>query len=106
MSQLVETERKLPSKWEVTALIWVAYFLNQADRQVFNVVLPQIRDGLGLTDSDMGLIATAFNLFYAVLVPLGGIIGDRYSRKWILTLCILFWSIATMFTGWATGLIS
>ncbi len=106
MSQVVEQQRKLPSKWEVTALIWVAYFLNQADRQVFNVVLPQIRDGLGLTDSDMGLIATAFNLFYAVLVPLGGIIGDRYSRKWILTLCILFWSIATMFTGWATGLIS
>ena len=97
--------KKLPNKWEVTALIWVAYFLNQADRQVFNVVLPQIRDGLNLTDSDMGLIATAFNLFYAVLVPLGGIIGDRYSRKWILTLCILFWSAATMFTGLATGLV-
>lgn len=96
----------LPSKWEVTILIWVAYFLNQADRQVFNVVLPQIRDSLHLTDSDMGLIATAFNLFYAILVPLGGILGDRYSRKWILTLCILFWSAATMFTGLATGLVS
>lgn len=106
MIQLSEKQKFFPSKWEVTALIWVAYFLNQADRQVFNVVLPQIRDGLGLTDSDMGLIATAFNLFYAVLVPLGGILGDRYSRKWILTLCILFWSVATMFTGWATGLIS
>ncbi len=106
MNQLTKKSSFLPSKWEVTALIWVAYFLNQADRQVFNVVLPQIRDGLGLSDSDMGLIATAFNLFYAVLVPLGGILGDRYSRKWILTLCILFWSIATMFTGWATGLIS
>lgn len=106
METTVTKKKFLPSKWEVTALIWIAYFLNQADRQVFNVVLPQIRDGLGLTDSDMGLIATAFNLFYAVLVPLGGIIGDRYSRKWILTLCILFWSVATMFTGWATGLIS
>ena len=106
MNQLTKKSSFPPSKWEVTALIWMAYFLNQADRQVFNVVLPQIRDGLGLTDSDMGLIATAFNLFYAVLVPLGGILGDRYSRKWILTLCILFWSVATMFTGWATGLIS
>ena len=27
-------------KWEVLALLWVAYLLNQADRQVFNVVLP------------------------------------------------------------------
>ena len=107
MSQISTDKSKwLPSKWEVTALICVAYFLNQADRQVFNVLLPQIRDGLHLTDSDMGLIAMAFNLFYAILVPLGGILGDRYSRKWILTLCILFWSVATMFTGWATGLIS
>ena len=106
MTQLTKKTSLLPSKWEVTALIWGAYFLNQADRQVFNVVLPQIRDGLNLTDDDMGLIATAFNLFYAILVPLGGILGDRYSRKWILTLCILFWSVATMFTGWATGLIS
>ena len=106
MEKTLERSKFLPSKWEVTVLMWVAYFLNQADRQVFNVVLPQIRDGLGLTDSDMGLIATAFNLFYAVLVPLGGILGDRFSRKWILTLCILFWSVATMFTGWATGLVS
>ena len=96
----------LPSKWEVTALIWVAYLLNQADRQVFNVLLTDIQQDLGLTLEQMGHIGLAFNICYAVLVPIGGIIGDRYSRKWILTLCILFWSIATMFTGWATGLIS
>ena len=35
-------------KWEVLALLWVAYLLNQADRQVFNTVLPAIRDSLGL----------------------------------------------------------
>ena len=52
-------------KWEVLALLWVAYLLNQADRQVFNTVLPAIRDSLGLTDTSVGLIATVFNLFYA-----------------------------------------
>ena len=36
-------------KWEVLALLWVAYLLNQADRQVFNVVLPLIREDLGST---------------------------------------------------------
>lgn len=49
-------------------LLWVAYLLNQADRQVFNVVLPLIREDLGLSDVAVGTIATAFNLFYAVLV--------------------------------------
>ena len=90
-------------KWEVLALLWVAYLLNQADRQVFNVVLPLIREDLGLSDVAIGSIATIFNLFYAVLVPIGGLVGDRFSRKWIVTGSILFWSVATMFTGLCNG---
>ena len=90
-------------KWEVLALLWMAYLLNQADRQVFNTVLPAIRDTLNLTDTSVGLIATIFNLCYACMVPLGGWAGDRFSRKWVTTISILFWSVATMFTGLATG---
>jgi len=90
-------------KWEVLLLLWMAYLLNQADRQVFNTVLPAIRDALNLTDTSIGLIATIFNLCYAVMVPLGGWVGDKFSRKWVVTIAILFWSVATMFTGLATG---
>ena len=74
-------------KWEVLALLWVAYLLNQADRQVFNVVLPLIREDLGLSDVAIGSIATVFNLFYAVL--------DREERrvgKECLRLCRSRWS--------------
>ena len=92
-------------KWEVLLLLWMAYLLNQADRQVFNTVLPAIRDALNLTDTSIGLIATIFNLCYAVMVPLGGWVGDKFSRKWVVTIAILFWSVATMFTGRATGVI-
>jgi MFS family permease len=90
-------------KWEVLALLWVAYLLNQGDRQVFNSVLPLIRDSLSLTDTSVSLIAVFFNLFYAAMVPIGGWMGDRFSRKWVTTLSILFWSVATMFTGLANG---
>ena len=90
-------------KWEVLALLWVAYLLNQGDRQVFNSVLPQIRDSLALTDTSVSLIAVFFNLFYAAMVPIGGWVGDKFSRKWVTTLSILFWSVATMFTGLANG---
>ena len=70
-------------KWEVLILLWMAYLLNQADRQVFNTVLPAIRDTLNLTDTSIGLIATIFNLCYALMVPLGGWAGDKFSRKWV-----------------------
>ena len=92
-------------KWEVLALLWVAFFLNQADRQVFNVVLPLIKDDLHLSDLQIGSIATAFNLVYALLVPLAGYVGDIFSKKWIVSLSILFWSIATMFTGLSNGVL-
>ena len=92
-------------KWEVLLLLWMAYLLNQADRQVFNTVLPAIRDTLNLTDTSIGLIATIFNLCYALMVPLGGLAGDKFSRKWVVTIAILFWSVATMFTGLATGVV-
>ena len=92
-------------KWEVLMLLWMAYLLNQADRQVFNTVLPAIRDALNLTDTSIGLIATIFNLCYAFMVPMGGWVGDKFSRKWVVTIAILFWSVATMFTGLATGVI-
>lgn len=96
--------RKSPNyKWEVLGLLWVAFLLNQADRQVFNVVLPLIREDLGLSDVAVGSIATIFNLFYALLVPIGGLVGDRLSRKWIVTASVLFWSVATMFTGLCNG---
>lgn len=90
-------------KWEVLLLLWMAYLLNQGDRQVFNTVLPSIREALNLTDTSVGLIATIFNLFYACMVPIGGWAGDRFSRKWVVTISILFWSIATMLTGLANG---
>lgn len=90
-------------KWEVLLILWMAYLLNQGDRQVFNTVLPAIRDALDLTDTSVGLIATIFNLFYAAMVPIGGWAGDRFSRKWVTTASIIFWSVATMFTGLATS---
>ena len=90
-------------KWEVLLLLWMAYLLNQGDRQVFNTVLPAIRDSLSLTDTSIGWIATIFNLFYACCVPFGGWVGDRFSKKWVVTIAILFWSVATMFTGLANG---
>ena len=37
------------------------------------------------------------------MVPIGGWFGDRFSRKWVTTLSILFWSVATMLTGLANG---
>ena len=92
-------------KWEVVLLLWFAYFLNQGDRAVFGAVLPHIQNFLGASDATMGLIATCFNVFFALTVPFAGFFADRMSRKKIIIFSIALFSVATMFTGLANSVI-
>ena len=92
-------------KWEIIFLLWVAYFLNQADRQVFNTVLPHIQEYLGATDVTMGLISTCFNIFFACTVPFAGYFADRLSRSKIIIFSVALFSVATMFTGYASTVV-
>ena len=92
-------------KWEIIFLLWVAYFLNQADRQVFNTVLPHIQEYLGATDATMGPISTCFNLFFACTVPFAGYFADRLSRSKIIIFSVALFSVATMFTGYASTVV-
>jgi MFS family permease len=92
-------------KWELVGWLWLAYFLNQGDRQIYNAVLPLIRADLGASDVQLGLVATLFTLFYGVLVPVAGVLGDRWSRKWIICASLLVFSAGTLLTGLAGGLV-
>lgn len=95
----------VPYKWELVILLWIAFFFNQADRQIFNVVLPMIRDDLNLTDADMGLVASVLTLIYGLLVPVAGLLGDKISKKKIIIISLVVWSGATLLTGISTTLI-
>ena len=93
-----------PYKWELVFWLFIAFFFNQADRQIFNVLLLEIQTDLGLTSSQMGLVGTALLLVNGILLPVAGILGDRLSKKWIIVLALLLWSTATMLTGLSAGL--
>jgi sugar phosphate permease len=95
----------LTYKWEMILLLWLAFFFNQADRQIFNVVLPAIRSDLNLADSDMGLVASILILVYGILVPVAGYVGDRSNKKYVLMFSLLIWSTSTLFSGMSTMLV-
>ena len=101
----MSAEQKKPYRWELLIILWFAFFLNQADRQIFNVTLPLIRGDIKLTDAEFGLIAASLIWTYGLLVPIAGFLGDIFPRRNILAFCIMFWSISTFFTGFATGLL-
>ncbi|QNN21902.1 MFS transporter [Planctomycetales bacterium ZRK34] len=93
-------------KWELLVLLWIAFFLHQADRQIFNNVAPLIMEDLGLSKVQFGIVATVFTAVYGVMVPIAGYAGDALRRKWVVMGSLLVFSLATLLTGFATGLIT
>lgn len=91
--------------WELIVLLWLVFFFNQADRQIFNVILPNIKAALKLTDAELGLIASVFIWAIGLCVPLSGYIGDVFSKKKVIIFSLLLWSAATFFTGLSAGLV-
>ncbi len=96
--------RPIHYRWELLLLLFFTYFLHQADRAIFGIVLPSIKSDLKLTDTEIGVSGTVLFLVLAIMVPVGGVLGDRLSKKWIITGSLIFWSISTMLTGISRGL--
>src|SRR5215217_3492269 len=91
--------------WELIVLLWMVFFFNQADRQIFNVILPEIKEALKLTDAQLGMIASVFIWAIGLCVPLSGYVGDVFSKKKVIIFSLLLWSTATFFTGLSAGLV-
>jgi len=91
-------------KWIMLALLSCAFFFHQADRVLFGLLTIPIQDELHLTDLQIGWINTSLFCTLAITTPLAGFLGDRFSRKWIITVSLLFWSLMTACTGFVGGM--
>jgi hypothetical protein len=89
--------------WVVLALFWVCYFLNHADRQILFSVFPLVKQELGLSNTQLGLLGSSFQWIYAILVPFAGLLGDSISRKNIILSALLVWSATTVCSGLVSG---
>ena len=91
-------------RWELLGLLCCAFFLHQGDRAIYGVVLSSIQADLKLTDAELGKVGTVLFAVMALMMPLAGYVGDIVSRKWIITGSVIFWSGATMVTGFAQSM--
>ncbi len=74
-------------------------FLNYLDRYILPSVATRIQAEFHLTDSQVGLLGSAFLLVYAVATIPFGIWADRGVRKTVVGIGVTIWSLATLFTG-------
>lgn len=97
--------RSLAARWYagyVLVVLALAYAVNVMDRSVLAVLLESIKHTFHTTDTQQGLLGgLAFALFYATLgVPIAAL-ADRTSRRNVLAVCALLWSVMTALCGMA-----
>jgi MFS family permease len=99
-------------RWEISkpmVVFWVMFsinFLNYLDRYVLTGAANVVAHELGLGINDIGYIASAFALVYAVTTLPLGIWADRSKRKNVVAICVAIWSVSTAFTALARNFIS
>jgi MFS family permease len=96
--------RKIPftfAQARLLAVLALINFVNYADRQVLNSLLPVLRQHFGVSDAWLGSLPTALLVVLALTSIPCGYLADRFSQPKIIAAGVLFWSAATICSGLA-----
>src|SRR6202158_4605826 len=88
----------------VLAMLCVMYFITYVDRVNIGTAASEIQKELGLSNTQLGLVFSAFAYPYLLFQVFGGWLGDRFGPRRTLFLCGVIWAAATILTGLATSL--
>ncbi len=78
--------------------------LNYLDRFVVSALVESLKASeLHLTDTQCGVLGTAFMVVYMATSPVFGALGDRWKRPRLIAFGVALWSAATALAGFARG---
>ena len=96
---------------QTRTMLWVllvVYIFNFLDRQIVNILAEPIKTDLGLTDTELGLLAgPAFAVFYALLgIPIARYADkDGTNRIRLISIALAIWSAMTAVCGLAQNFV-
>src|SRR5579871_4823649 len=96
----------MPAPRMVLALLCLMYLLLFVNRVNISTAAPLIKADLSLTNTQLGLIFSAFAIPYALFQLIGGWIGDRLGPRLTLSICCAMVGVSTILTGAAQGFAS
>jgi MFS family permease len=103
MNQVLSTipalEKPTRVRYGVLAFTAVLSMITYLDRVCFGTVAPLIQDEFGLSDTQKGMLFSAFALAYAVFEVPSGWLGDVFGPRRTLIRIVLWWSVFTALTG-------
>jgi MFS family permease len=88
----------------VLGMLCVMYFITYVDRVNIGTAASEIQKELHLSNTQLGLVFSAFAYPYLLFQVIGGWVGDHFGPRRTLFWCGLIWAASTIATGFVTGL--
>jgi MFS transporter, ACS family, hexuronate transporter len=83
-------------RWYICGLLFFATTGNYVDRQVISLLKPVLEQEFNWSEATYGWIVFAFQLAYAIMMPLAGRAIDYLGTRLGYLLAMLVWSVAAM----------
>ena len=82
-------------RWAILGVLVFSLLIVVLDNTVLNVALRSIQDELGTTQAQLEWAVNSYTLVFAGLLFTWGILGDRYGRRRILTIGMVFFGLSS-----------
>lgn len=92
-------------RWLIIFMVFAITVINYVDRSAIAFAMPMLSKIFHLNADHIGLTLGAFNIGYAGMVFLGGLMVDKWGSRKIWLLAVLVWSISIFSTAFATSFI-
>ena len=104
-SSLPERARPTNKRWVILALLFAVSFVSYVHRLNFNVAGKFMIDDLGLSKAQLGWMISAFIACYTIFQLPGGMAGERFGSRRVMTWIVVLWGAFTLLSGLLPGLI-
>src|ERR1044071_4085931 len=91
-------------RWWIGGLLFASTVINYLDRQTLSVLAPFLKQEYSWNNEQFALIIIAFRVAYSVGQTVSGRLIDRVGTRRGLTITVIWYSVAAMFTSLAMGL--
>jgi ACS family glucarate transporter-like MFS transporter len=85
-------------RWKILAVLALASFVSYVLRTNLSFAAPEMMGDLGLDEVQWGWVLAAFTAGYALFQFPGGILGDRFGPRRVLTIIAVMWTVLTLVT--------
>ena len=90
-------------RWLITGLIFFITLVNFIDRSAISFVIDPLKQEFHFTDTQFGMILSAFGVGYILLTAFGGWLVDFLGPRVVWPVAAIAWSLCVAFLGFASG---